>query len=233
MKTALLVCDHIADKFRPIAGGYEQMYPALLPGLDLTPFWVCDGHFPDNAADYDAYLCSGSRFSVYDDEEWVRRLKAFVGGVQVAGKRFVGICFGHQMLAEALGGKVLPAATGWCVGAHTFEVKTRDWWMQPFGSPVSLPMLCQDQVHILPPDSAVLASAADCRVGIFRVGTTMLGIQAHPEFEEDYVKELMISRAETIGKETLDYALLTINRKPNRAEITSWIVNFICTKTHA
>ena len=79
----------------------------------------------------------------------------------------------------------------------------------------------------------MLGENSHCPYSMFQIDDHFLGIQAHPEFEEDYVKELMISRAETIGKETLDYALLTINRKPNRAEITSWIVNFICTKTHA
>ena len=227
MKTALLVCDHIADKFRPIAGGYEDMYPALLPGLDLTPFWVCDGHFPDSVADFDAYLCSGSRASVYDDHEWVHRLKAFVAAVHAAGKRFVGICFGHQMLAEALGGKVLPAATGWCVGAHAFEITTREPWMEPFASPVFLPMLCQDQIQKLPAGSVVLASAAGCAVGIFRVGETMLGIQAHPEFAKEYLLAVLDDRVDRIGTKKTATARASLQQDLHNRLLGAWILKFL------
>ncbi len=227
MRIALLICDHIAEKFRPIAGGYEAMYPALLPGLDFTPFWVCDGHFPESFNDFDAYLCSGSRASVYDDEEWVRQLKAFVAALPASGQRFVGICFGHQMLAEALGGKVLPAATGWCVGAHTFEISKREPWMEPFASPVRLPMLCQDQVRVLPAGSTVLAGAADCPVGMFSVGTAMLGIQAHPEFVRPYLQAVLEDRVERIGTGKTEAALTSLKEELHNELVASWIRNFL------
>lgn len=203
------------------------MYPALLPGIDFTPFLVCDGQFPDNIGDFDAYLCSGSRFSVYDEVEWVQRLKTFVAGVQAAGKRFVGICFGHQMLAEALGGKVLPAAGGWCVGAHTFEVRAGEPWMQPFASPVLLPMLCQDQVQALPAGSVVLASAADCPVGMFRVGSTMLGIQAHPEFVIAYLQAVLEDRVQRVGAEKTAAALASLGQELDNGLVATWIRNFL------
>lgn len=226
MRIALLICDHVLDKYRPIAGGYEDMFPALWPEVQLTPFFVCDGQFPPAVEAFDAYLCSGSRFSVYDDIDWIHNLKAWVLDIHRAKKLFVGVCFGHQMLAEALGGKVQCASVGWCVGAHAFEMVAREPWMVPFAASLRLPMLCQDQVVTLPPGSVVLGQAGDCPVGIFRVGTKMLGIQAHPEFAKAYLLAVLTDRVDRVGKEKTAAAISSLEVDMDGSVVASWIMNF-------
>ncbi len=227
MKTGLLICDHVLDRFRPIAGGYEDMFPALFTGLELEPFYVCDGHFPASAEACDAYLCTGSKYSVYDDVDWIHRLKDFVREVHREGRPFLGVCFGHQMMAEALGGKVERAEVGWCIGAHCFEVVRQEDWMTPFAPSFNLLMLCQDQVVRLPPDSTVLAQTADCPVGIFRVGETMLGIQAHPEFVADYNRALMEDRAGRMGREKVKQGLASLALPLHRQLLADWMTGFL------
>ncbi|MGZ5261330.1 MAG: hypothetical protein ACXWC0_27240, partial [Burkholderiales bacterium] len=99
MNIGLLACDDIPDRFLHIAGGYQDMFDALLrpyvPDLRFTRFDVCQGEVPATPDACDAYVCTGSRFSVYDERDWIEALKAYVRDVHDAGKTFVGICFGH------------------------------------------------------------------------------------------------------------------------------------------
>jgi GMP synthase-like glutamine amidotransferase len=131
MNIGLLQCDHVAERFQSIAGDYPAMFGALFqryaPEITLTPYAVCDDEWPEALDECDAYLTTGSRFSVYDDVPWIHRLKAFVRQLRDASKPYVGICFGHQMLAEGLGGRVTKAPTGWGVGVHACEITQTEY----------------------------------------------------------------------------------------------------------
>ncbi len=227
MKTALLICDHVNDDLRHIQGDYPDMFTSLLPELEFELFDVCNGHFPEGANDFDAYLVNGSRLSVYDEVDWIVELKSFVGEIYGAGKKYVGVCFGHQMLGEALGGKVAKSDHGWCVGVHGFEMVKREKWMSPFQQNTNLLMMCQDQVLVLPPGGTVLAKAEKCPVGMFRVGKNMLGIQAHPEFSKEYDRALMELRIERMGMERVGEGLASLAKTVDRAVIREWMLNFL------
>ncbi len=226
MKVALLVCDHVAEQFVGKHGDYPFMFNQLLPELKLEPWFVCDGSFP-SIADYDAFVCTGSKASVYDNIEWIHRLKAFTKEIYDSGKRFVGVCYGHQMMAEALGGKVERAEVGYLIGVHKFSIKEKPFWMKEVPDSYNILMLCQDQVVKLPPASKVLASSPDCQVGMFTVGDTFLGMQGHPEFSPEYDRDVFISRVERIGKEKVQEALLSLNSNPDRILLKTLILEFL------
>src|SRR5262245_19930318 len=126
MKVGLLECDHVMEKYLHIAGDYRQMFTDLFqrhaPQLQLEYFDVRNGEFPASMDACEAFVCTGSRFSVYDNEGWIQELKHFVRQVRDADWPFAGICFGHQMMAEALGGKVEKAPQGWGIGVHSMNV---------------------------------------------------------------------------------------------------------------
>lgn len=232
MKVGLLECDHVREEFRPIAGDYRDMFPALF--MPLAPDWefvfydVANGQFPASVDECEVYLCTGSKSSVYDDEPWIHALKAFVQQIKTHQKIFLGVCFGHQMLAEALGGKVQKSAVGWCVGIHEFTLqKPMPAWMTPLKERLNLLMMCQDQVHQLPPDSTVLASADDCPVAMFRVGERMLGVQAHPEFPLLYEEALMRSRVERIGAEKTAKGVESLTLPLHSTQMAQWMVAFV------
>jgi GMP synthase-like glutamine amidotransferase len=227
MKTGLLLCDHVKPPFLDIQGDYPDMFRAFLPELAFTDYDICRGHYPSSAAVCDVWITTGSVRSVYDDLGWIHWLKDFVGEIQHSGKKFVGTCFGHQMLAEALGGKVLKAQSGWSVGVHTFEVLHKASWMQPEISAFNLLMMCADQVVQLPPDSKVMASAPDCPVGMFTVGKNMLGIQAHPEFSVKYEKAVMDSRVQLIGVEKWEKANESLSSPVDQSLIKEWVLRFL------
>lgn len=227
MKIGLLECDHVADAFHGIAGDYRDMFPALFPEWDFVNYDLINGQFPEDLNACDAYLCTGSKHSVYEPLPWIEELKRLMRALHQAQTCFVGVCFGHQMMAEALGGKVSPASVGWCIGMHTFEPLLHEAWMQPPQDQVNLLMLCQDQVVNLPPASKVLAKSADCPIGMFRVGHHMLGIQAHPEFTPAYDRAVFLSRVDRIGEAKVAAALDSLQR-PNEAQVmANWIRSFV------
>lgn len=232
MKVGLLECDHVREEFRSIAGDYRDMFPALFgplaPDWEFVFYEVANGQFPASVDECEVYLCTGSKSSVYDDEPWIHALKAFVQQLYAQQKIFLGVCFGHQMLAEALGGKVQKSAVGWCVGIHEFTLQPpMPAWMSPTQERINLLMMCQDQVHQLPPDSTVLASANDCPVAMFRVGQRMLGVQAHPEFPLPYEEALMRSRVERIGAEKTAKGLESLTLPLHSTLMAQWMAAFV------
>lgn len=231
MKIGLLECDHVREELLHIAGDYRQMFPGLFfqvaPDWDFTFYDVCNGHFPASVNECDVYVCTGSKSSVYDDEPWIHQLKAFVREVQFSDKVFIGVCFGHQMLGEALGGKVQKSSVGWCVGVHSFELVKLEEWMTPPYSSFNLLMMCQDQVLQLPPDSVLLAQTADCPNAMFRVGDKMLGVQAHPEFPKVYDQALMELRIERIGAAKVELGIASLELPTHQLIVAEWIRKFV------
>jgi GMP synthase-like glutamine amidotransferase len=231
MNIGLLACDDVPQRMRHIAGGYQDMFDALLrphiPDLQFTRFDASRGQVPPSAAVCDVYLCTGSRFSVYDQHDWIQALKVFVKDVHDAGKTFVGICFGHQLLAEALGGEVTKADQGWGIGVIDMQIVKPEPWMRPRQEHCKLQYMHGDQVQLLPPGSTLLAAAPHCPVAMFKVGEKMLGIEGHPEFPAAYQEALLRARRDLIGAERVDAALATLEMETDQAVAGQWITNFI------
>lgn len=223
MKLGLLICDHVPAAHLSWAGSYPDMIHAWLPSVETEIFHVVDDDFPPSAMHCDAWLVNGSRFSVYEEIPWIRRLQAFVREIQRVQRPYVGLCFGHQLLAESLGGKVAPSPQGWCVGVHRFTIHQQHAWMNPFPDEVQLLMMCQDQVQQLPPGAELLATSSDCPVGMFLVDGRMLGIQAHPEFTPSYDRALMESRVERIGAEKVQRGLDSLQTPLDANLIGEWV----------
>ncbi|HKE03386.1 MAG TPA: amidotransferase [Blastocatellia bacterium] len=231
MKIGLLECDHVLERFRHIAGDYRDMFAALFhrhaPQITLRAYDTCNGEVPSSLDSCDAYLTTGSRFSAYDDVDWIHALKNFVRRIHEAKKPFVGVCFGHQIMAEALGGKVARAEVGWGVGVHSVEVISPELWMRPEQSSCGLQYMHQDQVERLPEDGVVIGRSDHCPVAMFRIGDSTLGIQAHPEFPKAYSEALLLDRIERIGGERVNEALASLDLPTDESVVAKWIVEFL------
>ena len=203
MRVGLLECDHVDDRWRNLDGDYGDMFDALL-GIELVRYDAVNGVLPARADECDGWLATGSRFSVYDDAEWITRLQGFVRDVRDAGAPFVGICFGHQLLAQSIGGRTEKAIVGWGVGAI-------DTWVEPDRADAVLLYMHQDQVVSLPEGATVLGRTDHCPIAMLQVGP-MLGVQAHPEFSAEYVDALLDARAERIGHELTARAKASLER---------------------
>jgi GMP synthase-like glutamine amidotransferase len=232
MNIGLLQCDHVAERFQPIAGDYPEMFGAWLgKHFNLIPYDVCNGVWPASLQECDGYICTGSRWSVYEDVGWIHELKSFVQRAQETHTPFIGICFGHQMMAEALGGKVEKSDYGWGVGIQAVEITQLEAWMQPQQTTLKLHYMHQDQVTRLPENSVVLARSEHCPVAAFRVGATMLGIQAHPEFTNEYSAALLTDRIEHIGAERVEQARASLVHRTDEDVFVQWVAEFLAVAT--
>jgi GMP synthase-like glutamine amidotransferase len=223
-----LECDHVDDRFRGIDGDYSDMFDALLgePGsIELVPYDVVNGVLPASPDECDGWLAGGSRFSVYDDVEWIHRLSGFVRDIRDAEAPYVGICFGHQLLAHSIGGRTEKADVGWGAGAI-------DTWLNPTQSDALLLYMHQDQVVALPDGAKVLGHSAHCPIAMLRVGS-MLGVQAHPEFSVEYVGALLDARVDRIGPDATARAKASLERVADAEHagdaglLGQWIATFL------
>lgn len=206
---------------------FTAMLRAHAPEVALDIYDVQKGDYPPDLDTCDGYVCNGSAASVYDDETWIRHLEAFVRRLYREKRKLVGICFGQQVMAQALGGRVTQSDQGWGVGVKTADVVRRRPWMSPAADSFRLLVSHQDQIVELPAGGEVLAENAHCPISMFQAGESFLGIQGHPDFTKEYARALMYMRQESIGKECLEKADETLVENLDAGLIVSWIVHFI------
>jgi len=224
MRLGLLVCDHVRPEFLHISGDYPDMFRRLFarhPDVEFVVYDVIGGELPSDPGECDAWITTGSRHSVNDDELWIRNLEQFVRDVAKEPMPFVGVCFGHQLIAKALGGTVVKSDRGWGVGAKKVEVK------DSIGLGTSYRILNshQDQIDSLPPGAEILGWNEHCPVSMIGVGENMVGIQGHPEFDPAYSEALMESRRGTLIPEaTVDDGLASLDGSTDGDLLVDWIL---------
>lgn len=233
MKIGILQADSVLPQFQQNFGNYPEMFFNLLgrtrPREDIT-FHIYDlqqDQYPDSADECDAYVITGSGASVYDDEGWIRKLQHFVVALHEAKVKLVGICFGHQMVAQALGGVTKAAHNGWGVGVSTSVVLNHSTIVPRDVSEFSLVVSHKDQVTELPRDAELLAGSGFCPNAMFKVDNHILTFQGHPEFSKGYSRAVMDWREEILGPETYEKGVASLTKPTNEKDVAEWIVSFI------
>ncbi|MFT5169340.1 MAG: GMP synthase-like glutamine amidotransferase [Saprospiraceae bacterium] len=227
MKAGLFVCDHVQLEYQPQFGDYPDMFARLFPEFEFILYDVYNGHFPESIEECDLYMTTGSSHSVYEDLHWINQLKQVIRDIHDQDKYFIGFCFGHQLIGEALGGKVKKSPNGWCIGVHEFEMVEQKEWMKPPQSQFNLLMMCQDQIIQLPENALVLAGNKKCPIGMIQMGQKILGIQAHPEYSKAYDQTLMENRINRMGQEVVKQGIESLENPVHQNLIHDWVINFI------
>ena len=231
----ILQCGEVPDTLRDQFPDYNQMIGQSLaaadPSVRCKTFRIFDGEIPD-PQECDAWITTGSRYSVNDDNEWTRRFGDFIARVYELKIPFVGICYGMQMMAKALGGQVEFAAQGWGVGVATTHIVTNNAgdplsWMNPAPDDLNLVVSHQEQVTKLPQGAQRIAGSDFCPNGIFLMGPFMLGIQGHPEFTADYSRALMDARRNIIAEKTVEEGMNSLGKRVDGSLTFGWILAFI------
>jgi GMP synthase-like glutamine amidotransferase len=214
-------------------GSYPDMFRRLLgeATYDYADFAVDEGELPPGPDVCQAYLVTGSACGVYDDIPWVGDLKAFL---QAAKSRaaLVGICFGHQIMAEAFGGRVIRSPKGWGIGEQTYRVLRREPWMDG-AAEIRLPGSHQDQVVEVPPGAEVVAASDFAPIGALAWrDQPAISLQLHPEFEPAYAVALIESRrGSRFSDAAADRAIASYQAPDDRARVGGWIRNFLARAT--
>ena len=220
MKIGILQTGHAPDQLRPALGDYDALFRQLLAGQNFSfaTYNVVDDVFPPGPAACDGWLITGSKHGAYEDHAWIPPLEELIRAINDAGRPLVGICFGHQIIAQALGGRVEKFAGGWIVGRQTY-----DWQ----GEALPLNAWHQDQVVELPPGAEVLAENDTCAHAALRIGAEILALQAHPEFDHDMIAGLIEHRGDRVPDDRLEAARAGLGRPVANGHVARWIGDFL------
>jgi GMP synthase-like glutamine amidotransferase len=223
MKVAILETGRppgtLADQF----GTYPAMFAHLLgPGFEIEIFDVQAGELPEPGG-HAAYLITGSPAGVYDPLPWIAPLMDFV---RAAGdSHMIGICFGHQVMAEALGGKVVKSEKGWGAGLHRYDVADRQRWMDGERR-IAIPASHQDQVVVQPPATKVtVRSDFTPYAGLAWADRPAISFQFHPEFSPAFAKALIAQRFDIVPDP--DAAIASLDAPNDTARVGQWVRRFL------
>jgi GMP synthase-like glutamine amidotransferase len=231
VKIGILEADRLSEALRRQYGSYGDMFQNLLLSVDnrlaLPRYQVTESDYPENIDDCDAYLITGSNAGVYDDEPWIRRLQDYVITLAGRQKKLIGICFGHQLIAQALGGHAEKSEKGWGVGLAASTVYAAKPWMDPVKETFALLTSHQDQVTALPPHAELIAGNDFCSYASYQIGDHILTFQGHPEFTPEYARQRMHDRREIIGAQRYQQGMASLSQTADHPVVATWIINFV------
>jgi GMP synthase-like glutamine amidotransferase len=233
LKLGILKTGRPPSKCIPQFGTYPDMFIRLLgpEAYDYRVFAVDEGELPEAPTTCDAYLITGASAGVYDPLPWIADAEDFLRAAR--GKAaLVGVCFGHQLMAQAFGGRVIKSPKGWGLGEQDYRVLIREPWMDE-ASAIRLPGSHQDQVVEQPPGAEVWAANDFTPMGaLVWPGERAITIQLHPEFEPAYASALIENRRGSLyAEDQADRAIQSYQGPDDRARVGGWIRNFLDSAT--
>ncbi|WP_395947573.1 type 1 glutamine amidotransferase [Caedibacter taeniospiralis] len=230
MKIALLQADHVPEYRRCISGGnYPDMFANLFLKVftivDIDVFDVTVGEYPDDLNRYEKYIITGSKATTFERLDWICVLEDKIKTLYHLKKKIVGICFGHQILAQALGGRVERSIKGWGVGVQCIKILEKMEWMCPYHDHLSLTFYHQDQVVELPKNAKLIATNTFCPVQMFVIGDQIWGMQAHPEMLRAHNHLLIKEQKDTLSH-CFESGMDSLRIRDHGSVVAQWMVNF-------
>ena len=232
MKVGILKTDTVRPEWVGEFGEYPDMFERLLlaedPSLEFQTWDVESGKLPIDLDTADGFIITGSKSSAYDDKEWIRALENFIQRIHASRRKLIGICFGHQVIAKALGAIVDKSPKGWGCGIQTYQLKDAELAADGIGEDLRLIASHQDQVITVPAGAVVIAASDHCNIAGFRIDDHILTFQGHPEFIPAYSREIMNFRREMIGESRVATGLASLDSEQHQgARVARWMLDFL------
>lgn len=219
MKIGVLVTGHPPDNMME-NGTYDSYFARLLEGhaFEVQGWNVVDGHFPASVHDADGWLITGSKHGAYEPHDWIPPLEDFIRETYAAGLPMIGVCFGHQVIAQALGGRVEKFDGGWSVGLTDYKMNGRSYAINAWH---------QDQVVEKPQQAEVFASTDFCANAGLVYGDRIWTIQPHPEYGSDFIQALIEKRGKGVVPDSLlQSATERLDAPSDRMEVAQLMADF-------
>lgn len=228
-RLGLLQAGRAPEELIGVFPDYDQMFVDFLGAetFEYRHWAVLDNTFPDSIEDADAWLITGSRHGAYEDHVWIPRLEQLIRDIYAAGSPLVGVCFGHQIIAQALGGTVEKFHGGWSVGLVEYQLDETFFGKALRNQTTPLLAFHQDQV-IKPPEQAVTVGSTDfCQHAALVYDNRILTIQPHPEFNQRYVEGLLDARGNILPTDIQQQARQKINEPIEPAGVAVALREFL------
>lgn len=221
------VPEPLRDDFGLYPAMFERMFDGTGNGFSYEAVAVEGNSLLPDPTRIEGIVITGSPAGVYEDHAWLPPLREFIRRAYAAKTPMLGICFGHQIMADALGGDVRKSEKGWGLGRHTYRLANRPNFMAD--APATLSVACshQDQV-IVPPSEAevILASDFTPNAGLFYKSGKALSFQPHPEFLDDYALALVELRRGRAPDEVVEQGVASFAQSSDSAQMADYIGKF-------
>ncbi|REG86661.1 glutamine amidotransferase-related protein [Marinomonas pollencensis] len=233
MKIGILVVGLTAQSLLPTFGSYSDRFVTLLKEQDANfefdAFEVCNHQYPTGVDQCDAWLITGSKSNLDEQLPWMLWLSEFIVQINAQKRPLIGICFGHQIIADALGGKVACYEGGWGVGIHRYQFVGNDSLLPTHLASFAICAMHQYQVVAKPEPARVFARSDFCQYAGLLYDQHILTLQGHPEFNKAYEVALIeMLKDDFLSPALSEQGLLSLEQESLDAdEVISWIVNFI------
>lgn len=219
MKIGILIAGHPPENMMQ-GGSYDRYFARLLDGhgFEIQGWAVVDGVFPPSVCDADGWLITGSKHGAYEPHAWIPPLEDFIRAAYAERRPMIGVCFGHQIIAQALGGRVEKFDQGWSVGLTDYVMDDQTYAINAWH---------QDQVVARPKGAQIIAHSAFCENAGLLYDDLMWTIQPHPEYDSTFIKGLIDTRGRGVVPEPLlAQATSKLDRPTDRMDIADKMAAF-------
>lgn len=193
----ILLCDTFPGRLPDFIPNYESLFMDLFAAIGeqvtYRIYQTWQGELPQDINTDEVYLVPGSLDSAYSDKPWIVALLKWIERAYALGARLMGVCFGHQAIALALGGTVEPYEGGFGAGVRASQVLDDQMKSYFHNGKMHLLYSHHDQVMNLPPGAVRCATSDFCRNESFRIGHQVVTFQGHPEFTVAYSRHLLLN----------------------------------------
>lgn len=231
IKLGILQTNHdksveVGDAFPDDAHRFRDLFDLQDVRFQYRVYMTIGGELPQDVNEQDAYLITGSPLSVLDEHIFSAGLSEFIRRCDEAKKPLVGACFGHQAIAQALGGQVERTDAGYNVGIEETHFHSTRSWMKPYRTSMPLYVFHEDQVTQLPPGCDLLGSSEHCKIASFAKGHHIFTTQAHPEFTYPFMNCVLNFTESSLSLEVAANARSSVQLQQDGEVFAQWCTHF-------
>ena len=212
----ILLCDTFPGRLPASIPNYESLFFDLFAAtgeqVNYRIYQAWQGELPRSISRDELYLIPGSLDAAYDDKPWIVNLLKWIEFAFCHAARLMGVCFGHQAIARALGGEVARFDGGFGTGVRASRVLDDE--MKPYFPNQEMRLLYShhDQVTLLPQDAVLCATSDFCVNESYRIGHQVITFQGHPEFTVAYSRHLLTNCSDDEDPSVVQAALSSLDR---------------------